>query len=76
MVKVNNKDSRNTTLTSLWCLYFLPWKYFTPCSIVSIAAFEQVNVCLDNISEKVCSPCSSFSYIINRISLVEVLALK
>ena len=30
MFKVNNKDTRKTSLTSFWCLYCLLWTYFTP----------------------------------------------
>ena len=42
MFKVDNKDTRTTPLTSFWCLYFLNWTYFTPCSSVSIVNFEHV----------------------------------
>ena len=42
MFKVNNKDTRATSMTSCWCLYC--WIYFAHCSSVSIVDFEQVNV--------------------------------
>ena len=41
--KVNNKDTRTTSLVSFWCLYCYLWTYFTPCSSASIVNFEQVN---------------------------------
>ena len=41
--EVNNKDAKTMSLTSFWCLYCWLWTYFTPCSIVSIVTFEQVN---------------------------------
>ena len=40
MFKVNNKDTRMTSITSLWCLYC---SNFTPSS-VSTVDFKQVNV--------------------------------
>ena len=43
--KVNNKNSKTTSLTSFWCLYCKLWTYFTPLSSVFIIYFEQVNVC-------------------------------
>ena len=43
-VKVNNKDTRTTSLKSFSCFYCYFWKYFTPFSRVSISDFEQVNV--------------------------------
>ena len=46
MVKVNNKSTRTTPLTSFWCFYFLLSTYFTPFSSVYIVDFEQVNVVL------------------------------
>ena len=36
MFKVNNKDTRTTSLTSFWCLYCLLWTYFTPFCSASI----------------------------------------
>ena len=42
MFKVNNKDSRMTSMTSFWCLYCWLRTYFTPCSSVSISNFEHV----------------------------------
>ena len=43
MFKVNNKDTRTTSMTSFWCFYCELWTYSTPCSSVSIVNFEQVN---------------------------------
>ena len=43
MLKDNNKDTRKTSLTSLWCLYCLLWTDLTLCSGTFIADFEQVN---------------------------------
>ena len=42
MFKVNNKDTRTTSMTSFWCLYCYLWTYFTSCSSVSIFNFEHV----------------------------------
>ena len=42
--KVNNKDTRTTSLSSFWCLYCYLWTYFSPSSSVSIVDFDQVNV--------------------------------
>ena len=44
MLKVNNKNTRTTSLTSFCCFYSYLWTYFTPFSSVSIVNFEQVNV--------------------------------
>ena len=44
MFKVNNKDTKTTSVMSLKCFYCQLWTYITPLSIVSIAKFEQVNV--------------------------------
>ena len=44
MFKVNNKDTRTTSLKSFWCLYCQLWTNFTHCSGVSIADFEKVNL--------------------------------
>ena len=43
MFKVNNKDTRLTSMVSFWCRYCERRTYFTPCSSVSIVNFEQVN---------------------------------
>ena len=43
MFRVNNKNTRTTPLASFWYLYCSLWTYFTVCSSVSIADFEQVN---------------------------------
>ena len=43
MSQVNNKDTRTTPMKSFWCLYCYLWRYFTPCSSVSIVDFEHVN---------------------------------
>ena len=44
MFKVNNKNSRKTSITSSWCLIVDFELYFTPYSSVSIVDFEQVYV--------------------------------
>ena len=43
MFKVNNKDTRATSLTLLWCLYSQLWTDFWHCSVVCIVDFKQVN---------------------------------
>ena len=43
MFKVNNKDTRTTPMVTFWCLYCYFWRYFTPCSSVTIAKFEHIN---------------------------------
>ena len=43
MFKVNNKETRTTSLTSFWFLYCWHWTYLTPCSSASIVNFEHVN---------------------------------
>ena len=48
MFKVNNKDTRVTSLTSFWCLYCYLWTCFTPFSSVFTVNFEQVNMCCRN----------------------------
>ena len=45
MFKVNNKDTRTTSVTSFWCLYCQFWTYFTPFFSVSIVDVQQVIVC-------------------------------
>ena len=42
--KVHNKDTRTTSVSSVWCLYCKLWTYFTICSKVSIVYFKQKNV--------------------------------
>ena len=42
MFKVNNIDTRATSLASYWCLYCQLWTYVTPCSSVSIVNSEQL----------------------------------
>ena len=37
MSKLNNKDTRTTTMASFWYLYCQLRTYFTPCSSISIA---------------------------------------
>ena len=44
MFKVNNKDSRTTSMISCWCLYY-NWTYFTTFSNISVVNFEKGNVC-------------------------------
>ena len=51
LFKINNKDNRMTSTTSLWCLYyllrlsivFINFKQVSHCSAVSIVRFEHVN---------------------------------
>ena len=43
--KVNNKDTRTTSLTSHWCLYYQFWTYSTPFSNTSIDGLMHVNIC-------------------------------
>ena len=43
MFKVNNKNTRATSMMSFWCLYCKLWTYFITCSIVFITNFEQVD---------------------------------
>ena len=43
MFKVNNKNTRTTSLMSWWCFYCLLWRHFTPFSIAFVD-FEQVNL--------------------------------
>ena len=45
MFKVNNKDTRVTSLSSFWYFHWKLWTYFTPFSIVSFTYYEQVNIC-------------------------------
>ena len=45
MFKVNNKETRLTSVILFWCLYCYLWKYFTPFSCISIVDSEQVNLC-------------------------------
>ena len=42
--KVNNKETRTTSMTSFWCIYCELWTYFTPFSSVFTVDVEQVNV--------------------------------
>ena len=44
MFKVDNKNTRTTSMTSFWCFYCQLRNYFNPFSGVSIADFKQVNV--------------------------------
>ena len=44
MFKVNNKNSRTTSVASIWCSYCWFWTHFTAFSSASIVNFEQVNV--------------------------------
>ena len=43
MFKVNNKNTRKTSMMSLWCFYFELRTYFSPFSSVFTGYFEQVN---------------------------------
>ena len=53
MFKLNIKDTRTTSVTSFWCLYYWLWIYCTLFFSVSTVDFEQVNICikLRNISK-------------------------
>ena len=53
MFKVNNKDTRTTSLTSLWC-FIMDWNIFYTFSAASIVYFKPVNVCLEK-GEVLCS---------------------
>ena len=44
MSKVNNKNSRATSLTLFWCFYCYLWTYFTLFSRVSTVVFERLNI--------------------------------
>ena len=44
MFKVTNKDTRTTSLTSFWYLYYQIWIDFLHCSDVPIVDIEQVNI--------------------------------
>ena len=44
MFKVNDKNTRTTSLTFFCCFYCSLWTYFTPFSSVSIVNFYRVNV--------------------------------
>ena len=44
MYKVNNKDTRTTSFNVFLVSFVLTLNKFTPCSSVSIADFEQVNL--------------------------------
>ena len=47
MFKINNKDTRTTSLTRFWCRYFYPRTYFQlflTRSSVSIVDFEHVHI--------------------------------
>ena len=50
MFKVDNKNTRTTSLTSFWDFYCYLWTHFTRFSSVSIVDFEQVNVSWDNFN--------------------------
>ena len=40
MFKVNNKNTRKTSMMSFWCFYCYPVTYFIAFSSVSIVEFE------------------------------------
>ena len=46
MFKVNNKDTRTTSIASFLCRYFQHWTYFAPFSCACILKFEDAFVCL------------------------------
>ena len=49
MFKINNKNTRTTSLRLFWCFYCKLKTHFTPFSSVFIVDFEQVNVNWDAI---------------------------
>ena len=49
MFKVDNKNTRTTSLMLFCCFYCLLWTYFTPFFSVFIVDFEQVNVTWEGI---------------------------
>ena len=55
MFKVNNKDTRATSLTSFWCFFIVNFEHiFLSFSIVSVVDFEQVILEKKNISLHIC----------------------
>ena len=40
MFKIDNKNTRTTSMMSFWCFHDKFWTYFTPFSTVSIVAFD------------------------------------
>ena len=46
-VNDNNKNSRMTSLISIWCLNCQLKTHFTPCSSVSLVDFEKINYSCD-----------------------------
>ena len=58
MFRVNHKDTKTTSLTSLGCLCCKLGAGLTPCSSVSIFNFEHViETCSENVREK--KPCKT-----------------
>ena len=45
MFKVNNKETRETSMTSFWYLYCWLWAYFTYLPTISIVGFKKVSFC-------------------------------
>ena len=40
MFKIDNKNTRTTSMMSFWCFHYKLWTYLTPFSTVSIAVFD------------------------------------
>ena len=68
LFKVNNEDTRMTSLTSVWCCYFWLWTDFTHCSGVSIVDFEQVHAdWVSNFPFKIKTETVYHGYILQKI---------
>ena len=75
MFRVNNKDTRTTSLASFWCLCCLLWTYFTPCSSVSIVNFEQVNADWEATTPALLVSDLSFYYLLGMSFLLQYVTL-
>ena len=40
MFKIDNKNTRTTSMMSFWCFHYKLWTYLTPFSTVSIVVFD------------------------------------
>ena len=52
LFKVNNKDTKMTSLTSFWCLHSELWKKFTNCSDIPIVDFERITADWEHLNSK------------------------
>ena len=43
LLKVDNKDTKTSSLTSFWCLYCYLWIDFTLCFVIFVIDFQQLN---------------------------------